>query len=60
MQPMEKVPQQQEPLARGLQVSVTEDAALRIKVAAAKRNSSPGRVISELAAEYLPSVEDAA
>ncbi len=60
MQPMETLPQQLEPLSRGFQVSVTEDAARRIKVEAAKRNSSPGRVISELAAEHLPSVEDAA
>lgn len=59
MQPMETV-SQQEPLSRNLQVSVTEDAAQRIKVEAAKRNTSPGRVISKLAAEHLPAVTEAA
>jgi hypothetical protein len=55
MQPMETLPQ---PLSRNLQVSVTEEAAQRIKVEAAKRDTSPGRIISELAAKHLPVVAD--
>jgi hypothetical protein len=57
MQPMQTLPQ---PLARNLQVAVTEDAYRRLKVQAAKDDSSMGRVISELAETHLLPVADAA
>jgi hypothetical protein len=54
MQPMETVAQ---PLSRSLQVNVTEDAFLRMKLEAARRKTSMGKLISELIAEQLPPID---
>lgn len=54
MQPMETVAQ---PLSRSLQVNVTEDAFLRMKLEAARRKTSMGKLISELISEQLPPID---
>jgi len=61
MQSMTTLPQdpvpEQAPLRRAVQVRLTEDAYRRIKFQSARADHPIGRVISNLATEYLPAVE---
>ncbi len=58
MEPIELTLDALDPLDRPLQVSVTKEAAARIRVEAAKRDTSQGRIISALALKHLAPIED--
>jgi len=47
-------------LSRRLQILVTEDAFLRIKLASARAQVSPGQLVSEVIAANLPPVVEVA
>jgi hypothetical protein len=55
-----KTRQEAPPLVKRVQLLLTEDAFLRLKVEAARRQVAPGRVVSDVAVQNLPAVEVAA